>query len=319
MKWQLALLAVTLLASACHKSRRSASFTSNHSIAEEEALASSVILRDPNHPGASFNEHHELNNYDVELQLETLDAGYQPYYQYYLELARRDAGIDGSVLIEVAEDFRFNVHLDDRAGAVAGHSYILVDGKFLDALWEISSFLAMSDLGLVYRDWVEAFDEVIYLHQQVLGSTQLAFLYPFEVLDSYGQELAEAYFLTYVSALLYQEFGHLFYRHALENLRRDGFLEPLAETHYLQEDRADVISGMLLAKVGHPVELAVEMWDLLTFFYIQRFDPAVTYDQILEPSFQDGFVVEDGNTLTERKYQVIYGYDRYLDYWACCY
>lgn len=277
----------------------------------EVVLSEPVLWRDPAQEPAFQTEDNFLHLYDDEVEGLTARARRNTSYESWINEALDRVGVDLHYRVIVTEDFRLSGWLESVAGGVTGHELIVLDGKLLDILLEYSTFIALWERGDIRRDPVEAVDEIVLLHNDFLGETTGGFLYRYWDVDLDVALRADTHFLRFVSALVYHEFGHLYLGHVLAALRRDGDLETLRPPDPIDEDDADLVSGMLVAKAGRDLFSAQELLDVMCFALEQRFDRNLTYWDVLSPGFQDASPGGGYSSLSFRKQTVLEGFDRY--------
>lgn len=281
----------------------------------EEAVATWPVFRHPDSPLPSFAERDVLEHHDDSLDLLLEAVGHNHAYDFLLDEAADRAGLDRAVRIDVGEDFRWSDSTFDAAGAVSGDRRLVLDGKFLDALGEISVFLVLRDHGFEWRDVDEAIDEIVFLHQDYYGATTEGFLYRYADLDSFEAAEADELLIQLLAPILDAAFGDVFLRHALLDLRRDGFVSLPLALHAHEQLDADQVAGMLVRKADGSLDLALGALDILAYALEQRFDRDFTYFDAQEPWFQWSMGRGGQPAPTERKEWLRNGERRYADYW----
>lgn len=309
------LLLACLALAACDKSSRHGPRPAEEPVPLERALGSDSLLQDPNLGRPGVRDELDLIDYDAFLESLSFVAGINTLYDPWMNDLLDRVSISTRVRVNVVEDFRHLPDLEAIPGAATGHRLILLDGKLLDALLEYATFLALYERGLEVRDPVAAADEIIFLHNDFLGATTGGFLYPFFEMPGRIQADAESIFLAFAGTLLYQEFGHIFLLHTRDALRELGALDFVNQPLRFEEDRADLIAGMLSSKAGCDLALSIETLDLWTFYAIQREDRNFFYDEVLSPVYQSALLFEQFSPLTARKSRLARGFDRFEGYW----
>ena len=311
-----ALPFLSVLAAGCSHGSSHRSPAPPPPIALEEAVAAHPLLRDPVAPRPSSHERDSLEHYDLDLDGLLYATGWNDAHNHFVALAADRAGFDHSLHIDVAGDFRYVDALWDVDAGIAGNRRIVLDGKRLDLLLEIAVFFTLYDFHIVDRDPVDAIDEIVFLHHEWLGPTTDGFLYCYCELYPEEARYADDLFVDLVAAMLYSEFGHVFFRHLLEELRWHAWLELPQLFAGDLEDEATHLSGMLLAKTGSDLGLALDLVDIAAFAEEQRWDRGFTFWNALASGFQSRRPGPGRASPIERKDLVYDGHHRYQHYWG---
>ncbi|HEX5312284.1 hypothetical protein [Aquabacterium sp.] len=171
-------------------------------------------------------------------------------------------------------------------GGIAGADAVYLDGKLLDLMADIANGLAMKASGRLSASLSQIVDtaaaQQLSFANFCVPSAPLAF--PDAMLTPAELDRSVEIFTQLAGGILFHEFGHVWARHTLLQLRdsiinpQGGFFAYTSAT----EDNADVISGVLSAKANHESTYPKMMIDLMTFAYFYRRSPgAVFFDQAL--------------------------------------
>lgn len=233
-------------------------------------------------------------------------------YNNSLGILRNKVGISNAVNIVVEDDNRKNPIISGFAGGYAYHTFVAIDGKFIDILSEYSNYLAMSDLGQTFDSRVYAIDLIVQWHNSFFDGG-VGIEYPLSGLSEQARSISDFYFQSLMGAILYHEFGHYYLLQALDQIRSQGTpVQSILNYTTINEDDADRISGMLTSKAGHSLSMAKEMIDLMAYYFLQRIGEVTSFSQI-ESSMQAQFVRfgPSHSSLARRKQLLEEGFDRF--------
>lgn len=192
---------------------------------------------------------------------------------------RVTAGIAFNVPISVTPDLVFATSI---GGGLTGHTFVVVDGKFLDILAEYSTYLVLAETGQTGVSRVQAIDAIVARHNSASGTNAQPTLFVQSSLAGTGDvQRVESYLRDFAGAILYHEYGHYWAWGCVDTLRAT-----LPATNLLYfypskiEDDADLIAGVLSAKTGHSLARSQEMVDLMAYYTLNRFGMAQSFGQV---------------------------------------
>jgi|GEM_PF-3592298 len=220
-------------------------------------------------------------------------------------------GVKANFNFWVESDFRTNIVASNIGGGYTGHSYVALDGKFIDMLNEIANYQAMFETSATFDSFFSAVDKVVWYHNSGIGSF-LECCYPLANLTQEQREISDRYFFSMMGALLYHEFAHYYLYHMLDRVR--GQLDPSGLVLYssANEDDADFLAGVLTAKAGLDPIAAQLLFDLMVYYMGQRLGFYLSFSQVTSSAFVQ-FLNTSPNysALATRKQNFLNGYNSY--------
>jgi hypothetical protein len=203
------------------------------------------------------------------------------------------------------------------AGGQAFHSFFILDGKYLDILREYASYSAMFESGRTKELPPDAVDRIVRAHNTTNGSAAQGLIYRLANLTSAERTRADLFFDDLGGLILFHELGHLYFYHLLLQLRaRGGSIPPVILYTSVAEDSGDQLSGMLHARARLPFELALDAYDILAYYRLERLRQLTTIRQVLDPAYQNAKQSANYSSLATRKAVFRDGRDRMLRYLA---
>ena len=219
-------------------------------------------------------------------------------------------GIPTSLFVIVETDMRLNPVVGQAVGGHAGHSYVAVDGKFVDMLDEIANYYAREEFGSTAVSPQSAIDNIVAYHNLTRGSSSpITCCFPSSGLTNAERERADVIRDSLVGAIFYHEFAHYYLMHSLDRIRSSFDPTGIVLFSSVAEDDADFIAGALSAKAGLEPDWGKFMYDLMMFYSAQRQGTlnsiiAVTNSAVV----QQGTGSQSHSTLAVRKANYDRGY-----------
>lgn len=225
-------------------------------------------------------------------------------YDPLLNTLRDDAGISAVAPIRAVVDLQSVIPF---GGGVTGHDIVLIDGKFIDILLELSQYLGMAELGETSDDLTTALNTIVAYHNAYAGVSAPPGNYV--AASPEAMQAATKHLAALAGAILYHEFGHYWAWVCIDGTRvssQPGFGLNYWPTKF--EDDADLIAGVLSAKAGHSATDATMMIDVMAFYtlhrqgYVQSFSAVeAAYTQYMQNS-------PNYSSLAVRKQTIMRGY-----------
>lgn len=276
-------------------------------------LASTRLSRNPRiEPVVTpfVNEFLVLSQIDQNLNFSTAGTFVLGRYQATLQRLAERAQID-RVTVFVSSDLACTSVAV--GGGIAGDALIVLDGKFLDVLAEVSNGLALRESGRISASIAQIVDSAAFsqltFSRACLATDPTAF--PDTALSAAELDRSIEIFTQLVGGLFFHEFGHVWNWHALLKFREQytipggGFFTYTSAT----EDNSDVISGILNAKAGHSSSLTTFAFDLLAFTYLYRRAPgSLSFEQTSSWEIQYQQTAPTYSSLAARKGLIERGY-----------
>lgn len=237
------------------------------------------IDRDPQQAAPRANELPPLNFLDANLKR---SAQYKTRYGTQLSRVMSNAEFQNNVSVYIEDDMRFNLSVSGFIGGYTGHNVIALDGKFIDILWEVSTYLAGAEAGLYSMTKDQAVSQIVKALNQKKGylGEQVFFR---QSLNANSILRADYFFESLAAGILYHEYGHYYHYHALDHQRAANTADEARVSHSsFNEDQADEVAGMLLAKAGYDVALGSEMLDMMAYYGLNREVPSANYSDVTE-------------------------------------
>ncbi|MFA5936238.1 MAG: hypothetical protein WC787_05310 [Patescibacteria group bacterium] len=271
-----------------------------------QELAETTIDRD----ACEFPQQDEIAICQQQDQQGVNQIPYSDIFQPAIETLRNRAGISSSVPIYAVVDLQSIVSI---GGGVTGHGLVLVDGKFLEILFEVASYIAMFNAGETADDYITAYDSIVSYHNSYPGQTMLLGMYYTES-QAVMAETNELFYML-AGAILYHEYAHYWSWVCIDQLRAQlnggGILNYWPSKF---EDDADIIAGVLTGKAGHPVVYAMLTMDLMAFYYLQRQGYAQSFARIESDYNQYMQSSPNYSSLATRKNLIQRGWDDWAQY-----
>lgn len=217
---------------------------------------------------------------------------------------KQQAGIDDAVEIDVVPDLQTLV---SAGGGATGTGLVVVDGKFLDILFEYAHYVAMAENGETSDPVISALDGIVAYHDALSGQNVPPGYYAAQSPEA--QDAAVAHFDSFAGAILYHEFGHYWSWACIDSVR---FQYAVGTGIYYWpskvEDDADLISGVLSAKAGHAQADAIAMIDLMAFYTLYRQRYVQSFADVEAAYIQYVQMAQNYSSLAGRKQLIQQGY-----------
>jgi len=272
-------------------------------------LKQKSLSRDPSQLPANSIELQQLDYIDA-IRTNSLYSS-ENYHLQIIRTLNQKANIADSVKGFVEVDMKNNTNLWMISGGHTGHNYVAMDGKFIDILFEMANYIALTRSGRVYDSIYFAADNIVAYHLSS-NRTLPSGGYIYDLLTPQERVDANALFLSLVGAIYYHEYGHYMLLHMLDISRANYDATGLVQYSSANEDDADFIAGALSAKAGLDVQAGQLMFDLMAFYsaykggYVFNF-ANITNNYVIQ--FQQNTVTY--SSLAVRKTNFINGFNNY--------
>ncbi len=213
-------------------------------------------------------------------------------YQDVVQRLKGQVGIDASVPVTVTPDMQCFAPF---GGGLTGFGAIALDGKLLDILNEYSNYLALAADGHTTIGRNVALANIVTAHNSVFCASYDPFFFPAASLSAAEQQNANQFMDSFVGADMFHEFGHYWGWALIIELRAS--FTPFGQFFIYPtqiEDQADFVSGVLSARARHNIARGQEVYDLMTFQYLNR-SAGVIDIALVEQTWQGQFVQSAGN------------------------
>lgn len=277
-------------------------------------LRSANLSRDPTQLPTTLQEGVILNDFDSFRTLTINRANTLGLkYSTSINILNQRAGIVNSPAF-VEDDIRLNSNpsLSNIAGGHAGHSYISIDGKFIDILNEIANYMAKKEIGFTTESFDQAVKNIVSIHNASFGGAIQECCYPLDDLTAAERVLSDDYFRSMFGAVYFHEYAH-YYLYAALDLHRGQFdISGIILYSSTTEDDADFISGALISKAGLNPSIAVLELDLMTYYSGRRIGIFDEFSEVSDNALvQFSQVASTYSPLATRKANFLNGYNRY--------
>lgn len=247
--------------------------------AESLRAESPVVNRDTTQSPPTINEASKLNYLDSLLNYTLNNSSRYTYESIAYSILRR-ASIKLDIPLYIDNDFR-----DSRfpfGGGVTGHSKIIIDGKFIDILYEISAYMAAYDNFIIYENIIEATNAVVQAQNYDRGF-QAYYIYDRQYLSETANNTADKYFEELFSAIIFHEFGHYYLYHMLDTIRVENTAYSVMLSYSTQrEDACDYIAGVLMKKAGYSTSArGGVMMDIMAYYILKRSNYLLSFSDII--------------------------------------
>ena len=253
-----------------------------------DALAGTGVVRDRLQPPPSSYESQLLQALDANLYQDLTTAPIVNTYQADIGLMAVRAGL-GSVSITTVSDMRLSApRVRGFGGGMAGHGFLVIDGKLLDVLADYARYVALREAGVAFANDDGMLNDIVARHNAVFGANPLGLSFMADALTPSQTVRAREVFLRSAAPMLYHEFGHLFLWNSLDRLRAStGQLPSYFLASSLNEDDADRVTGALVRKSGGTAADIAFLYDVLTFYTYARGGAVTTIQQVRSSQVQN--------------------------------
>jgi hypothetical protein len=272
-------------------------------------LQENGITRDSSQIPATTGESQQLE-YADKMRTNSL-LSVQDYHQLAIKALNQKAGIANSVRGLVEVDLRNNSNLWMFGGGHAGHDYFALDGKFLDILFDMANYIALSRSGRTFDSIYYAADNIVAYYLSS-NRTLPSGGYYYHMLTPQEKMSSDELYLSMVGGIYYHEFGHYLLLHMLDSVRAQYDLSGTILYSSASEDDADFVGGALSAKAGLDESAGLLMFDLMTFYSAYKSGQVYNFINITNNfvvQFQQSSITY--SSLAVRKSNFSKGYDSY--------
>ena len=272
------------------------------------ALSANSIFKSPISPALSNFEALRLRSQDFNFYISGLRS---QYYENLVRSVATRARISSNASFTVTQDFQLIPGIRF-SGGIAGHEVVMLDGKYLDILFEYANYLVMRERNLTFDDGLLAINSIVANHNSYFGFRTYFTRYNGLFLNFSDQQYAESLFQSLIAFIVYHEYAHVYLNHAVESSRISSYVEYYqVNFSSTQEDAADFIAGVLIAKSGLSYNLANFGLDILHFYIDQRTGFRTSINQIPSDAFFDN-PNDRYSTLINRHQSVAMGWRLYF-------
>jgi hypothetical protein len=186
-----------------------------------------------------------------------------------------------------------------------------LDGKFLDILFDMANYIALSRSGRTFDSIYYAADNIVAYHLSS-NRTLPSGGYYYHMLTPQEKMSSDELYLSMVGGIYYHEFGHYLLLHMLDSVRAQYDLSGTILYSSASEDDADFVGGALSAKAGLDESAGLLMFDLMTFYSAYKSGQVYNFINITNNfvvQFQQSSITY--SSLAVRKSNFSKGYDSY--------
>jgi hypothetical protein len=280
-------------------------------------LSSEYITRDPTLDTPNNNVIELLDSYDS--LISSYIVPYEKFTQPITAMLDEIGIVVPLLKVDIEQNF-FNSGFEV-LGGTAGLNAIYLDGKYLDILQDFSNYLALHDLSPIHP--LGSMDGLIIellVEYHFSSPLKVQYKYPVESLNSEQAQSSIDIFNGISSFILYHEFSHLYFYHAVSNFQLienavNQMLSNKKISHISftseNEDLADLFAGMLLKRSQNSIVHANIGLDVMTYIGYFLTSDIEKFEYIYDESFIQNNSSELYSNLTLRRGLVLFGYNSY--------